>query len=131
MLYKKELKEPQWREIPKSQGAERFKAASTFNRIYQPNGALVETKTFDEQAGTIKKFFIDDWNRSGFGYDTCFEGEQYHLVKKKNEPGLEVVLNERGIKEFTTDGVPCKPFKGYSKRPDQYLSLNDSRFEPI
>jgi hypothetical protein len=52
-------------------------------------------------------------------------------VKKKNEPGLEVVPNSRGVMEFTTDGVPCKPFSGYTSRDDGYLSLNESRFEPI
>ena len=42
-----------------------------------------------------------------------------------------MVINDRGLNEFSTEKIPCKPLAGYSSRPDQYLSLNDNRFEPI
>jgi hypothetical protein len=34
--------------------------------------------------------YIDDWKRKKYSYQTAFEGEEYHLVKKANEPGYEI-----------------------------------------
>lgn len=31
---------------------------------------------------------IEDWKRQSYNYDTAFEGECYHLVKNKAEPGF-------------------------------------------
>ncbi len=66
----------------------------------------------------MNKFFIDDWKRKAFGYETCFEGEEYHLVRKKNSPGLEVVPNSRGYREFNTDSLNGKPFAHFTGRND-------------
>lgn len=54
--------------------------------------------SYGDQKETINKFFVDDWKRKEFAYDTCFEGEQYHLVRHKDNPRLEVVPNDINIK---------------------------------
>ena len=48
---------------------------------YLPNGRKIEYKTYSEQRDSIKKLFIEDWQRPLYGYQTAFEGEQYHLVQ--------------------------------------------------
>lgn len=77
--------------------------------------------------------FIDDWTRKGLAYDTFFEGDEYHVVQKKNGPGMEIVLNDRETKSPGEEQKfkQLKPFEGYSPRSDKVMSLNDARFDMI
>jgi hypothetical protein len=64
-----------WQEVPKSEQKTKNLPSTNFMRSYQPSGAQIQSKKFDDQQETINKFFIDDWTRRAFAYDTCFEGE--------------------------------------------------------
>jgi len=59
-------------------------------------------KTYKDQESVINRLFIDDWTRRGLAYETFFEGDEYHVVKKKNGPGLEIIVNDRNTK------LPCE-----------------------
>ncbi len=48
MMYNKELREPQWVEVPRSEQKQRQAAASNFKRSYHPNGTQVQMKQFEE-----------------------------------------------------------------------------------
>lgn len=44
--------------------------------------------------GLVNKFLIEDWQRKPFGYRTCFEGEEYHLLQNPYDSTLEIQKNE-------------------------------------
>jgi hypothetical protein len=34
-----------------------------------------------------------DWKRKKYEYPTAFDGEQYHMIKNKNQPGFTILPN--------------------------------------
>lgn len=129
VMFRKELREPMWTEAPKEKKL-KPEPCHNYNRSYIPTGAQVAIKNLGDQERTIQRFFIDDWTRKGFGYETFFEGEVYHLVKKKDGTGLEIHTNHREPLQ-AQPASPARKFHGYSPRPDKTNPLNESRFDII
>lgn len=86
-----------------------------------------------EQEKGIKKLFIEDWKRTGYGYETAFEGECYHLVKDRNDTNYRIQANHREVQEQSPALHNVTKFgtKVGRKTNDYLLSCNDSRFENI
>jgi hypothetical protein len=51
-------------------------------------------KNFDDTIEVLgKEHYVADIRRKKFMYETAFEGEAYHLVRTKDEPGFMVIPN--------------------------------------
>ena len=56
-------------------------------------------KTYEEQLPGVTKLKIEDWKRTGYQYQTVFEGETHHLVRDKGQTGFRIETNFREILE--------------------------------
>ena len=140
-LYVPEMKQPNYNEIKHKVPA---KPCQNFNKFFLSNGKAVALKSQEQQQEGINKLYIEDWRRKGYGYDTTFEGEMYHLVKDRERSKYHIEKNEResqfvGVtKQERKAGF--EPTVKYTlkfenqvgrKDKDYILPLCDSRFDLI
>ena len=85
-FYVKELKEPSYKVVDQINSPKN--KCENFNRSYLPNGKQVAIVPFEDQQQAISRLHLTDWKRPRFEYETEYEGEVYHLVRKRNEPGF-------------------------------------------
>jgi len=85
----KELRTPKYNEGPHATG----KPCENFNRYFTANGTMVALKTLEEQKVGIAKMYIDDLKRKPLGYETAFEGGQYHLVRNRETSQYNIQMN--------------------------------------
>lgn len=81
-FYCEEVSMPCYRE----QTSKNFKSTSVnYKRSYLPNGKPVELLAIEDQDSMINKLYIENWKRKPYIYQTAFEGEQYHLVRNRDD----------------------------------------------
>lgn len=73
----------------------------------------------------IGKLTIENWKRRPYVYETAFEGEQYHLVRNREDHLLNIQKNEVSV-DTAHKMVPR--FDKNTGRKEILLPLNEKRF---
>ncbi len=87
-FYCEEVRLPVYREQP-HKGVQRNESPN-YKRSYLPNGKAVELQTLEDQDEMISKLYIENWKRKPYIYETAFQGEQYHLVRNRDDHLLNI-----------------------------------------
>jgi hypothetical protein len=89
------------------------------------NGTMVALKSLEEQKKGINKMFIDDLKRQPHGYETAFEGEQYHLVRNRETSQFKIEVNQRMVGDPgpspRQQDIKFMPFTQTSGRKNKHL----------